>query len=102
MTSTRILEIVVAGACLGCGDARMLAELLMNANPPGLSVRLIDLDVPGAVRPAAVFAVPTYVLDGKILSLGNPAVDWLLERLGLIDSPVPTTRSLPACGGASS
>ncbi len=77
----KLLQIVVDGACVGCETARGLAASVRALGVPGLEVDLIDLDEPGAVRPAAVFAVPTYLLDGRVLSLGNPEPEWLLAHL---------------------
>ncbi len=77
----RILEIYVAPNCFGCETARDLARVVRALGRPDLEVRLLDLSEPGAVRPPAVFAVPTYVLDGRVISLGNPEQDWLLDQL---------------------
>lgn len=78
----RLLEIVVAPGCLGGETARWLAGVVGGLGFADLDVRVIDLGDPGAVRPSAVFAVPTYLLDGRVLCLGNPFEGWLVERLG--------------------
>ena len=77
----RVLEIVVGPNCTGCDTARRLAADLARRNLPGLGIRVLDLSEPDTVRPAAVFAVPSYLLDGRIISLGNPEWDWLLARV---------------------
>jgi hypothetical protein len=77
----RSLEIYVMPHCLGCETARRLAERVRARALSHLDVQLIDLSAPGTVRPRAVFAVPTYLLDGRLLSLGNPEEAWLLSRL---------------------
>ena len=79
----RLLEIYVAPGCFGCETARGLAGTVRGLDLPGLEVRLIDLSAAGVVRPPAVFAVPTYLLDGRVLCLGNPFEDWLTARLRL-------------------
>ena len=81
MSSRRILEIYVAPDCFGCETARDIAGIVCAHRWPGLEVRLLDLSVPGVIRPPTVFAVPTYVLDGRVISLGNPEQDWLLDQL---------------------
>ena len=81
MAKRQRLQIVVDRSCLGCETARSLAALVRASGLPGVDVDLVDLAEPGAVRPAAVFAVPTYLLDGRVLSLGNPEPEWLLARL---------------------
>jgi hypothetical protein len=47
----------------------------------GILIEIINLDDPGAIKPENVFAVPTYVLDGKIVSLGNPYRDQLVSKI---------------------
>ena len=76
----RQLAIYVLLDCPGCDTARRLAAAAREA-APDLDVRLIDLGAPDVVRPPAVFAVPTYLLDGRVISLGNPEPAWLLARL---------------------
>ncbi len=81
MPGRSVLEIYVGPACLASETARRLAAAVRALPWPGLEVRVVDLGQPGAVRPPAVFAVPTYLLDGQVISLGNPEEAWLLERL---------------------
>lgn len=77
----RLLEIFVLPRCFACQTATELVEHLIAVNLPGIVIRLIDLSRPGTLRPAAVFAVPTYLLDGRVISLGNPDPAWLLSQL---------------------
>ncbi len=81
MSFRRILEIYIAPDCFGCETARMLAGTVRALNRPDLEVRLLDLSEPHVTRPPEVFAVPTYVLDGRVISLGNPERDWLLDQV---------------------
>ncbi len=81
MNGRRILEIFVAPDCFGCETARELADIICARGWPGLEVRVLDLSEPHVTRPPAVFAVPTYILDGRVISLGNPEQDWLLDQL---------------------
>ncbi len=81
MNIRRILEIYVAPDCFGCEVARDLAGVVRGLGWPHLEVRLLDLSAPETIRPPAVFAVPTYLLDGRVISLGNPEQDWLLDQL---------------------
>jgi hypothetical protein len=48
---------------------------------PGVVVRVVDLDMDRIPPPDPIVAVPTYVLDGQIVSLGNPYPDDLFARL---------------------
>ncbi len=77
----RLLEIYVTPHCLGCETARHLATVVQALALPLFDVRLIDLSRPGSVRSPKVFAVPTYLLDGRVLSLGNPEEEWLVAQL---------------------
>lgn len=42
---------------------------------------MIDLDRGGSENKDDVFSVPTYLLNGRTLSLGNPEPDELFARL---------------------
>lgn len=72
------LHVYVAEECWFCDEARRLvAELAPQF--PQVKFELRDLD--DERRPDKVFATPTYVLDGQIISLGNPTENQLSERL---------------------
>jgi hypothetical protein len=77
----RILDIYVAPDCVACETARDLASILSTLDWPDLDIRLLDLSNPDVIRPELVFAVPTYVLNGRVISLGNPEQEWLLAQL---------------------
>lgn len=68
----RSLDIYVDASCFGCGRARELASRICEWNITNLTVLLHDLGDPETIRPNTVFAVPTYLLDGRVFSLGNP------------------------------
>ena len=73
------LDIYVANHCTNCGEALLMAERARTI--AGLRVAVINLDQPGQHIPPYVVAVPTYVLDGKVVSLGNPERDKFLSML---------------------
>jgi hypothetical protein len=87
----RVLEIYVMPECIGCKTARGLAAAVRALALPDLEVSVVDLSEPDVVRPSAVFAVPTYLLDGRIISLGNPEEGWLLAQIGLRTDPACLT-----------
>ena len=66
-----VLKIFVAEHCSGCVEARRIAAEV-GQNYPHLGVEVIDIETPDVVVPEAVFATPTYMLDDRIVSLGNP------------------------------
>ncbi len=75
-----VLRIYVAAHCWSCDEAiRLAAEVRRRFT--NLKLELIDLDKEGDQNVDDVFCVPTYVLDGRTFSLGNPAPDQLFDRL---------------------
>ncbi len=79
--NTMVLDIYVGPHCFGCDTAHVIARKMGTLELPGVEIRVIDLSDPATVRPASVFAVPTYLLNGKVISLGNPEFDWLRDQL---------------------
>src|SRR5215470_11397747 len=75
------LDVYVSGECPNCGEAAELAEQAA-ARYPTIVVRVIDLDLlEGRPPPDPVVAVPTYLLNGRVISLGNPYPEDLFTRL---------------------
>lgn len=75
------LYVYTSRHCLGCEEARRLSAAMAERFPE-VVVAVVDLDEPEVETPPEVFAVPTYVLAGRVLFLGNPAEEELAERLG--------------------
>jgi alkyl hydroperoxide reductase subunit AhpF len=75
-----ILEIFVDQECAACAHALTMAKTIAEKMPE-VEVRILDLTLPNIERPPSVFAVPTYLLNGKTLSLGNPRLDDLIVQL---------------------
>lgn len=77
-----VLKIFVTEHCPGCVEARRVAAEVAR-DYPHLAVEVIDLNAPDASVPEAVFATPTYMLNERIVSLGNPSpaevVQWARE-----------------------
>jgi Thioredoxin domain len=73
------LEIYVADHCSNCAEALRLAELARQVR--GAEVRVINLDTTTDPVPSRVVAVPTYILNGRVVSLGNPSREDLLRLL---------------------
>lgn len=70
--SKMILEIFVASHCNICEYSKDVYENIRHRFP-SVSIRMISVDQPGAEVPESVFATPTYLLNGRIWSLGNPS-----------------------------
>ncbi|HUE75420.1 MAG TPA: hypothetical protein VMP10_01225 [Chloroflexota bacterium] len=79
------LEVYVAAGCLGCDEAYAIARIVQEHFPTVHVdvIHLDDLDRRGRVAPTSVVAVPTYLLDGEVISLGNPRRDDLIARLAV-------------------
>ncbi len=77
---TPTLRIYIAEHCPSCAEARRLAEEVRKRFA-GVRLELIDLDKEEGRNPDDVFAVPTYVLNGRTISLGTPTPDQLFSRL---------------------
>ncbi|MFN7984133.1 MAG: thioredoxin family protein [Vicinamibacterales bacterium] len=74
------LTIYVSAGCWTCdGVGDVIAAV--SAELPDLTVQVVDVDraMPGEV-PEIVFSIPTYTLNGQVVSLGNPAADFV-DRL---------------------
>jgi len=74
------LRIYIAQHCLTCGEALRLAEEVRKRFA-AINLELIDLDEEGSRNLDDVFSIPTYVLNGRTFSLGNPAPEQLFSRL---------------------
>ncbi|MCH8093430.1 MAG: hypothetical protein IH953_02445 [Chloroflexi bacterium] len=71
------LDIYIDDCCETCEQARKIADQVRERMPQ-VEVNLIELN---GETPDSVFAVPTYLLDGVTLFLGNPSEADLFERL---------------------
>ena len=74
------VDIFVAEGCYACGYSKEVAARIRD-DFPGVQVRLLDIADPDTDLPDAVFATPTYLLNGKLWSLGNPSPRDVTERL---------------------
>ena len=74
------LEIYIADHCENCHEALRLAEMARNVQ--GAEVRVINLDTTTEAIPPRIIATPMYLLDGRIVSMGNPYPDDLMRMLG--------------------
>ena len=84
---THRLEAYISDDCYGCGEARAIAEEL-SAQFPDVQVEIISLDTPDSEHPPAVFAVPTFLLNGELLWLGNPRREDAVQQIAdLLQGP---------------
>lgn len=74
------LRIYIGKHCWSCAEALRLAEDVRRQFAE-LNVELIDLDDEGSVNHDDVFATPTYVFNGRTISLGNPTLEELFAKV---------------------
>lgn len=75
-----MLRIYVAADCPGSPTARQRARCLRQAEP-AVPLEIVDIGAPGAVVPPVVFGTPIYTWNDRVLFLGNPAEQELLDRV---------------------
>ena len=63
------LTVYVTNDCMGCVESRTIVAEIKQQYPDH-DIALVDLDPSN--WPDDIFAVPSYKLDDKIVSLGNP------------------------------
>lgn len=80
----RTLDVFVAADCAASAAARRIADDVARA-APGLAVRVVDIDAEPTAVPTSVVAVPTYVLDGRLIHLGNPSPAWRSDLLTRVE-----------------
>ena len=71
-----VLRIYTMTHCPTCAETRKMVEQIGD-RMPGLEVEIIYLEDPSAPVPPEVFSVPTYIMDGDVISLGNPYIEQL-------------------------
>ena len=77
-----LLEIYVQEGCFGCQRSFELAERARGAFPE-MQVEVIDMLSTTGIYRRQVAATPTYILDGEIISLGNPSPAELEAMLAI-------------------
>jgi len=74
------LRIYIGKHCWSCEEAVRLADEI-RGRLSKLDVELIDLDAEGSVNYDDVFSTPTYVLNGRTISVGNPSPEELFAKV---------------------
>lgn len=75
-----VLQVYVEEGCALCRHSRELAEEASRLYPQ-LRVEVVDVQSDGSAPPDEVFAVPTFLLNGRVLFLGNPRASHLHRAL---------------------
>lgn len=74
------VEIYIADHCRICEYTHEVAEAIRR-DFPEVELELIDISAPQRAIPEVVFATPTYLLNGRVWSLGNPSLEEMRDRL---------------------
>jgi alkyl hydroperoxide reductase subunit AhpF len=74
------VEIYMTENCFICEYAYEVAAWIRSRFPQ-VAVRMINLSTTDEEIPDAVFATPTYLLNGHVWSLGNPSLQQVTEKL---------------------
>lgn len=74
------LRVYITSQCFSCEEAVLIAAEITQKFPQ-IITEIVNLEDPCASKPEMVFAVPTYLLDGKLLSLGNPYREHLFAKI---------------------
>ncbi len=74
------VQIYVADHCQNCQHAYVVAERIRQEFPQVI-LEIVNLSQTTEGIPEAVFATPTYLLNGQMWSLGNPSMTDMQERL---------------------
>jgi glutaredoxin len=72
------LDVYISEECWACTEARRIVADL-SPRFPEVDIELRDLT--DERKPSSVFATPTYILDGRMIFLGNPTRDELCQKL---------------------
>lgn len=72
------LQVYIKDDCWTCAESRRIVADIAPQFPQ-ISVELVDMETSNL--PQDVFAVPTYVLDGRVISMGNPYRDVLRREI---------------------
>lgn len=91
MTPSARVDIYIAEHCFVCEYSLEVAEFIRERFP-NVAVRLIDIADPNAIIPESVFATPTFLLNGKLWSLGNPSNEDIINRLSEPDDVTAETQ----------
>ena len=75
------LKVYITEHCPGCVEAQHTA-IRIGQNYPDVTVRVIDISSTEEAVPEEIFATPTYVLNNRVVSLGNPGPDDISRWLG--------------------
>jgi len=78
-----MLRVYVSAHCLACRTAIQRAERL-EALRPEVPVTVVDVEAPDAVVPRKVIGTPIYMWNDRVVFMGNPSEQELLDRVTVL------------------
>lgn len=99
LRSSAEITLFIAPHCETCLYAREVAEAIQREYDH-VRVRLVDIETATEAIPEVVFATPTYLLNGRVWSLGNPSAEKIRETLMryAASQPLPHAQSTGEAG----
>jgi len=79
------LQVYTLADCWTCEETERIVTDVVSRFP---NVEVAVLDMMSAEKPDDVFAVPTYLINGRIVSLGNPTREELMQKLMSVQNGV--------------
>lgn len=83
-----VLRIFVATHCVQSIRVEEVRNAVLQ-ELPNVRVEIINLDEFPECAPDAVFSVPTYLLNGRVISLGNPGPDFVGQLRAMLGPANP-------------
>ncbi len=81
------VEIYVSAHCPICNYSHEVAAVIRR-DFPEVELKLVDVGAADQPIPDVVFATPTYLLNGRVWSLGNPSYADVQARLSEALAPL--------------
>jgi thiol-disulfide isomerase/thioredoxin len=79
-----VLKVFIAEHCSTCDEACAIATRIAQ-DYPEVIVEVIDIGAPQSIVPETVFAIPTFMLNNRIVSLGTP---YLKDIVKLVEEAI--------------
>lgn len=87
-TDRPILRVYAAPECLTYRITLRIVDAVRQARPTQ-PIEVVDLtDAPEQPLPPGVVGAPTYLLDARVISMGNPELAALLAQLDTASQPI--------------
>ncbi len=83
-----MLKIYVSEHCLNCDTARQRGAYLEQVRPD-VPVVVVDVEDPASDVPPRIIGTPIYTWNDRVMFMGNPSEQELLERVEKLQDDAP-------------